>query len=102
MTKEEFYTNVKQATETVCELNSDELHFITEMLYDPNETWTFNDFCDLAHTIGNECGDVIYALGEYDKCPDLTDPENLELICDWLRDHKQAYMDCLVYVRKNK
>ena len=103
MTKEEFRKNIQEALNTPWStVGQEEIDFLVDLLYDPNESWTFRDFADLAETIAREDGDVIYAVGEYDKCPDLTDPENQELIVDWLGSHRQAYMDCLVYVAHHK
>lgn len=102
MTREEFRKNVREATESICSIDSDDLDFVVDMLYDPTKpAWTYNDFYELAKEIGKEDGDVIYALGQYDACPDLTNPDNLELIYDWLREHKQAYKDALVYVSQH-
>lgn len=102
MTKEKFKQNIKEALDTPWNsIDSSDIEFLAELLYDPNEEWTYNDFQELAQTIAQEDGDVIYAVGEYDECPDLTKPENQELIIDWLRDHPQAYKDILVYVSKH-
>ena len=103
MTKEQFRQNIAEALGSPwSSVDSEKIDFLAELLYDPKENWTYNDFSELAQAIVREDGDVIYAVGEYDKCPDLTDPSNQELIVDWLREHPQAYRDVLIYVSKHK
>lgn len=102
MTKELFRKNIQEAFGTPwSSVDSEDIDFLVELLYDPNEEWTYKDFTDLIDTVTQEDYNVIYAVGEYDKCPDLTQPKNQQLIVDWLSEHPQAYKDVLIYVSKH-
>ena len=65
MTRAEFKINVKQATDSIYEVSNEELELIVETLYNPNETWYFDDFYELARCINDAYVDVPYALQQY-------------------------------------
>ena len=89
MTKNEFRTNLDQATETMdCGMSVEELNFCTELLYDPKNPWYFDDFYEFAKQLYSEDGYVMYTLSQFDALPDLYDNESL--VRDWLGQNPKA------------
>lgn len=96
MIKNEFETNIRQALESYdCGLNNKEIQLIVELAYDPKQTWYYDDFDSLAREINSECGDIVYALEQFDLVPYLYDNESYTR--DWIAEHKKVIPSILEY-----